>query len=90
MPAALASVKAYRLANRLPKLQIHTPNNRPGRVLGHLDEDQSFDSQIVPLFDGKLEWRRHPYDYPVRVMENLLALYGLCRTAGHFLRAAPV
>ncbi|MFA6569252.1 MAG: LamG domain-containing protein, partial [Victivallales bacterium] len=72
MPAALARVSAYRLAERLPCLEIHRPANRPGRVLGHLDEDQSFEYQIAPLGDGKDEWRRHPYDYPVRVMNNLL------------------
>ncbi len=72
MPAALAGVKAYRLAERLPRLQIQAPANRPGRVLGLLDEDQSFEYQIAPLQDEKPEWRRHPYDYPVRVMENLL------------------
>lgn len=72
MPAAVASVKAYRLAERLPRLPIQPPANRPGRVLGHLDEDQSFEYQLAPLQDGKLDWRQHPYDYPVRVMENLL------------------
>lgn len=72
MPAALGSVKAYRLGARLPRLEIQLPANRPGRVLGHLDEDQSFEYQIAPVQDGKDEWRRHPYDYPVRVMNSLL------------------
>ncbi len=72
MPAALAKLKAYRLAGRLPRLGIQPPAHRPGRVLGHLDEDQSFEYQIAPVQDGKNVWRRHPYEYPVRVMENLL------------------
>ena len=41
-PAAIASLKVWRLAEPLPVLKVHTPANLPRRRFGHMDEDQTF------------------------------------------------
>ncbi len=43
MPAAVASVTVRPLAGRLPLLNIDYPADMPHRMLGHLDEDQTFE-----------------------------------------------
>ncbi len=42
-PAALASVTIRPVSGALPKLTLQLPPELPGRRIGHLDEDQSFD-----------------------------------------------
>ena len=43
LPAAVASVTARPLTAPLPRLAIDTPKTMPHRMLGHMDEDQSFE-----------------------------------------------
>ncbi|MBT3289559.1 MAG: hypothetical protein HN380_19600, partial [Victivallales bacterium] len=43
MPAAVATVTVYPLRAPLPHLAVATPKTIPHRMLGHLDEDQSFE-----------------------------------------------
>lgn len=72
LPAAVSKLEVYRLAERLPRLAVKVPKGLPGRALGHLDEDQSFEV----LFGGPQDpgFRRSPlpYGYPIQTFERLL------------------
>ncbi len=52
-PAAVASIKAYAINGRLPKLPLLTPVGEDQRLFGHMDEDQTFEIMI----NGELEQR---------------------------------
>lgn len=41
-PAAIASLKVWRLEEPLPVLKVHAPPGLPRRRIGHMDEDQTF------------------------------------------------
>jgi len=46
MPAAVSSIKIYKIEGRLPKLKINQKGKGQFRNFGHLDEDQSFELLI--------------------------------------------
>ena len=45
-PAAIASLRLLPLPEGLPRLEVNPPEGLPGRRIGHLDEDQSFDYNL--------------------------------------------
>lgn len=45
-PAAVAGVRILPVEGPLPRLKINLPDGLPGRRIGHLDEDQSFDYNL--------------------------------------------
>jgi len=45
-PGAVARVRLSRLAEPLPKLKVHWPEGLEPRRFGHVDEDQSFDTNL--------------------------------------------
>lgn len=45
-PAAVAGVRILPVEGPLPRLKINLPEGLPGRRIGHLDEDQSFDYNL--------------------------------------------
>jgi hypothetical protein len=99
LPAAVAKLDIYRLAERLPKLAVTAPPGLPARVLGHLDEDQSFEMLMAPL-DSRFPKSPLPYGYPVQVIEQLLDYfdytgqqgmsYALARYFWSHLDAGPI
>ena len=44
--AAVAGVRIFPVEGPLPRLKINLPEGLPGRRIGHLDEDQSFDYNL--------------------------------------------
>lgn len=71
LPAAVAKVEFFRLPDRLPRLALNLPG-LPGRSLGHLDEDQSFEVNFGGPQDKGFRRSELPYGYPVQVAERLL------------------
>jgi len=67
MPAAVAKLELFRVAERLPKLDIHLPGALPQRAFGHLDEDQSFEVLLGNRLESDLR-----QGYPVELFERLL------------------
>ena len=55
-PAAIESLRVWRLAEPLPVLKVHRPEGYPHRRFGHVDEDQTFyfllNDQYVSGMDG--------------------------------------
>lgn len=72
LPAAVARLELFRLAERLPKLALDLPQGLPQRALGHLDEDQSFEVNFGGPQDKGFHRSPLPYGYPVQVAERLL------------------
>lgn len=73
MPAAIADMKIYEIDGALPKLKINEPDGLPGRKFGHVDEDQSFitnmnydmmfDENHKPAYDQDQYPHRAPFVY---------------------------
>ncbi|MEI6503069.1 MAG: hypothetical protein WCP21_18825, partial [Armatimonadota bacterium] len=72
LPAAVAELELFRLAERLPKLALDLPKGLPGRSLGHLDEDQSFEVNFGGPQDPGFRRSPLPYGYPIQTFERLL------------------
>ncbi len=72
MPAAVSKLEIFRLAERLPRLALDLPRAVPGRSLGHLDEDQSFEVNFGGPQDKSFHRSPLPYGYPIQVIEKLL------------------
>ena len=64
-PAAVQKVEIYRVDGRLPKLRVSLPKEAPGRSMGLLDEDQSFEVHLRPEYFSSRQ-------YPVRAFERLM------------------
>lgn len=45
-PAAISALRLFPLPEGLPRLELNLPDGMPGRQIGHLDEDQSFDYNL--------------------------------------------
>ena len=58
-PAAVSRIRAYELDGELPRLAVHYPEKMEGRHFGHVDEDQTFttnlrvDNELPPKFPRK-------------------------------------
>ncbi len=72
MAAAAAKLEIYRLAERLPRLALDLPRGMTGRSLGHLDEDQSFETNFGGPQDKSFHRSPLPYGYPIQCFEKLL------------------
>ncbi len=68
-PAAIAGFRVYSLEGEMPKLKINHPIGLPHRMLGHLDEDQTFDFQLITDFSAS-----DPFKIE-KVTEKLLDYY---------------
>ena len=55
MPAAVAEVNVYPIEGELPRLAINYPAGRPHRRFGHMDEDQTFETNFN--YDDSAELR---------------------------------
>lgn len=58
MPAAVSSLRIYRIKERLPELKINLTGKQKYRNFGHLDEDQSFELLISQKEKNNLKFGR--------------------------------
>jgi len=67
MPAAVSSIKIYKIEGRLPKLKINQEGKGEFRNFGHLDEDQSFE-----LLISQPEKENLKFGKPISLLETFL------------------